>query len=78
MQALSRRIEGTCTVEYTVTTTGTTKDIRVLEDWCPDRVFHSVSIEAAKKFKYKPRVVDGVAIEVPGVKNMFIFELNED
>ena len=74
--AMSKGLEGTCTVVYPVTTTGATKDIRVLDGQCP-RVFARASIQAAKKFKYKPRQEDGKLIEVPNVKNMFLFELDE-
>ena len=34
-------------------------------------MFYRSSIEAAKRFKYKPRVIDGVAVEVHGVLNRF-------
>ena len=61
--AQSRGIEGTCLVEYTVTTAGTTKDVVVVEA-DPPGVFNKVSIAAASKFKYRPRVVDGEPIEV--------------
>jgi protein TonB len=77
MQALMRSIEGNCVVEYTVTSTGTVRDVVVIENQCDDSVFYDVSIEATKKFKYKPRVIDGTPIEVPGVRNMFIFEIDE-
>lgn len=75
-RALSRGIEGYCTVSYTVTTTGETKD--VVEADCPNRVFLKASIKAATKFKYKPKVIDGEPIEVPGVRNRFIFELADE
>ena len=68
-------MEGECVVEYTVTTAGTTRDVRVIEDLCTDRVFYKSSIEAAKKFKYKPRIIDGEAVEVHRVRNRFIYEL---
>jgi len=74
--AMSKGLEGTCTVEYTVTTTGATKDISIVPGECP-RVFARASIQAAKKFKYKPRQEDGKTIEVPNVRNMFIFELDK-
>jgi protein TonB len=73
-RALSRGIEGECLVRYSVTTAGTVKDVEVIAEECADEVFHRPSIEAAKRFKYKPRVVDGVAIEVRGVLNRFYFE----
>ena len=72
-RALSAGIEGYCTVEYTVTTSGETRDVAVVD--CPQKVFASASIRAAKKFKYKPKVIDGTAIEVPGVRNRFTFEM---
>lgn len=72
-RASSKGTEGYCTVEYTVTKTGETTDVKTVD--CPQSVFSSASIKAAKKFKYKPRVIDGEAIEVPGVRNRFTFEM---
>ncbi len=67
-------VEGDCIVEYTVTSSGATKDIRIVKGHCP-KLFAKASIKAAKKFKYKPRVIYGEAIEVPNVKNKFKFRL---
>jgi protein TonB len=72
-RALMQGIFGECLVEYTVTTAGTTKDIVVIKDRCTSSVFYRPSIEAAKRFKYKPRVIDGVPVEVEGVLNMFYY-----
>lgn len=71
-------LEGECVVVYTVTTTGATRDVRIVESMCTDRVFHSASVAAAKKFKYKPRVIDGQAMEVHDVTNRFIYEVPDD
>ena len=76
-RALSRGIQGFCVVQYTVTRQGTTKDAFVIEDQCTSSLFHRASIEAALKFKYKPRVLDGQAVEVPGVQNKFTYEITE-
>jgi len=76
-RALSRGIEGYCVVQYTVTKQGTTANPFVIEDECTSSLFHSASVQAALKFKYKPRVVDGQAIEVPGVQNKFTYEIEE-
>ena len=70
-RALSRGIEGYCVVQYTVTRQGTIRDPFVIEDQCTSSLFHRASIQAALKFKYKPRVLDGQAVEVPGVQNKF-------
>lgn len=76
-RALSRGLEGFCVVQYTVTRNGTIKDPFVVEDQCSSSMFHRASVEAALKFKYKPRVIDGSAVEVPGVQNKFTYEITE-
>jgi len=76
-RALSRSIEGFCVVQYVVTKQGTIRDPFVVEDQCTSSLFHQASLQAALKFKYKPRVIDGVAVEVPGVQNKFTFEIQE-
>lgn len=73
-RALARGITGTCTVRYTVTTAGTVKNVEVVPDMCVEEMFAKPSVEAAKRFRYKPRVIDGDAVEVQGVYNMFHFE----
>ncbi len=75
-RAQSRGIEGYCTISYTVTKLGTTKDWEAV-DCTPPGYFERASIKAAGKFKYKPRVVDGEPIEVPNVQNRFTYELDK-
>ena len=75
-RAQSRGITGYCIVEYTVTTSGAIRDPRPV-DCQPSRVFDDASVKAAHKFKYKPRMIDGEAIEVPGVQNKFTYELED-
>lgn len=74
--ALSRGIEGYCTVEYTVTKNGSVRD-PVVVDASPEGIFDRASIQAALKFKYKPRVIDGEPVDVPGVRNKFTYTLQE-
>lgn len=76
-RALSRGVQGHCTVQYTVTRQGTVRDPVVLENDCTSSLFHRTSVQAALKFKYKPRVIDGQAVEVPGVRNRFTFKISE-
>jgi len=76
-RALTRGIEGYCVVQYTVTKQGTVKDPVVVEDQCTSSLFYSASLNAALKFKYKPRIMDGEAVEVPGVQNKFTYEITE-
>jgi protein TonB len=75
-RAQSRGITGYCIVEYTVTTSGAIRDPRPV-DCQPSGVFDDASVKAAHKFKYKPRMIDGEAIEVPGVQNKFTYELED-
>ncbi len=77
-RASARGLEGFCVVEYTVTKLGTTKDPVVVESQCTSSVFHRASVSAALKFKYKPRILDGQAVEVSGVQNKFTYELLDD
>ena len=74
MRALQRRLEGFVVVEFVVTTAGSVRDVIVVESSEP--LFEQAAIEAALKFKYKPRVVDGTPIEVAGVRNRITFKLN--
>jgi protein TonB len=75
-RAQSRGISGYCIVEYTVTTSGAIRD-PIAVDCQPSGVFDKASVKAAQKFKYKPRVIDGEPIEVPGVQNKFTYQLED-
>lgn len=75
-RAQTRGITGYCIVEYTVTASGAIRD-PVAVDCNPEGVFEKASVKASLKFKYKPRVVDGEAIEVVGVQNKFTYELEQ-
>ena len=72
-RAQSRGLSGYCILQFVVTAAGTTADIQVVE--CSSSVFERASVNAAAKFKYKPRVVDGEPIDTPGVKHKISFEI---
>ena len=74
-RAQTRGLEGYCLLEFTVTKTGTVRDARAIE--CTSSLFERASVNAAAKFKYKPRVVDGQEIEVPGVQHIIRFEMED-
>ena len=73
-RALQRGIEGYVIVEFTVTANGSVRDPFVVEAQ-PQNIFDRAAMKAALKFKYKPRVIDGVAVEVPGVRNKITFAI---
>ena len=74
-RALSRGIEGYVIVEFTVTKQGTVRDPQVLKAE-PESLFDRAAMDAALKFKYKPRVVNGEAVEVAGVQNKISFQIS--
>ena len=73
--ASSRGLEGHCDLEFTVTPLGTTADVRVIH--CTNSVFERNSIRAVLKYRYKPRVVNGTAIAVPGLRLRITFDIEE-
>ncbi len=62
-------------VEFTVTKQGSVRDPVVVEAE-PEGIFDQAAMDAVLKFKYKPRVIDGEAVEVAGVRNRMTFEMN--
>ncbi len=74
--AQTRGIEGHCIVSYTVTISGSVRDPTVVD--CSSPVFRNTSVRASLRFKYKPRVIDGEPVEVRGVLNRFIYELEDE
>ena len=74
-RALSRGLEGYVDMSFTVTTTGTVRDPIVL--FSTSNLFERAAIRAVLKFKYKPRVVDGVPVDVPNVKTRITFKIEE-
>jgi len=74
-RALSRGIEGYCDMSFTVTTTGTVADPIVT--FSTSSLFDRAATRAVLKFKYKPRVVDGVPVAVPGVTTRIRFQLEK-
>ncbi|MEM7218895.1 MAG: energy transducer TonB [Pseudomonadota bacterium] len=73
-RAQTRGIEGYVVLEFVVTKSGAVRDPVVIEAK-PPGIFDRAAINAALKFKYKPKVVNGEPIEVPGVRNRITFEL---
>jgi len=70
-------VEGYVIVQYTVTTQGTTKDVIVIAA-DPKGYFERAAVRAAQKYKYKPRVINGQPVEVPGVKTKITFQFGDE
>ena len=74
-RAQSRGLEGYCDLQFTVTPLGTTADVSVIE--CTSSLFERASVQALLKFKYKPRVVNGTAIAVPGLRHRITYQIQD-
>lgn len=72
-RAEQRGLEGYVTLEFTVTRQGTVRDARVIES--SNSVFDSAAVEAVMRFRYRPRVIDGEPVDVPGVQFRMTFQL---
>jgi len=73
-RAMSKGIQGYVVLEFTVTKLGTVRDPIVLES-SPPGYFEQAARKAVVRFKYKPSIIDGVAIDVPHVTNKIVFKL---
>lgn len=73
-RALQRGIEGYVDLEFTVTKQGSVRDPKVVVA-SPEGIFEQAAMDAALKYKYKPRVVNGEAAEVSGVEVRVTFEI---
>lgn len=72
-RALSRGLEGYVDLQFVVTETGGVRDPVVI--FSTSSLFERAATRAVLKFKYKPRVVDGVPVEVPDVKTRISFQI---
>jgi len=61
-RAARLQIEGSVTVEFTITADGSVADPAIIES-DPPRVFDKAALQAIVQWKFKPRVEDGQAVE---------------
>jgi protein TonB len=76
IQAAERGIEGWVEVEFTITPQGTVADARVVAHH-PSGVFDTAALQAIRKWKYKPKVENGVAVARTGARVKLNFELED-
>ena len=74
VEALSKGQEGWVLVEFAVDKNGVPSNLKVV-DSSPEGVFDRAAMKAASQFRYKPRVVDGVAVPQPRVQNLITFSI---
>jgi TonB family protein len=72
-EALAARREGRVVVEFTVTATGTVRDIVVAESSSPE--FDAPTIEALMRWRYQPLIEGGQPVERRGVRTVITYQL---
>ena len=73
-RAAERGIEGCVVLKYVVTEVGSVRDPEVVQS-IPKGIFDRAAIRAALRYKYKPLIRDGNAVEVEGVTQRITFVL---
>ncbi len=74
-QALLAQTEGWVKLQFTVTPTGTVHDPFVV-DSSPKNVFDAAALKAIARWRYNPRIEDGVPVERVGVQTIIRFQLH--
>ena len=75
-----RVLEGKSTAETAAAmgcAAGTVKDPVVIASH-PSNIFNRAALRAIRKWKYNPKIEDGVAVERPGVQVRLTFELEDE
>jgi periplasmic protein TonB len=66
-RAMSRHIEGWVKIEVTISTAGTVTNATVASAQ-PPGIFDDTALDATKKCKFKPKLVNGLAVTQKGIK----------
>ena len=72
-RALSRGLQGWVIVQFTISATGTVKDQKVVDS--SNEVFNDAALKAIARWRYNPKVEEGVAVERKGVQTKLVFQL---
>jgi periplasmic protein TonB len=71
--ALQKGVAGSVLLSFTVDVKGETRDVQVVQS-TPAGVFDRAAVNAVKRWKYAPMIVNGAAVEVP-TRTLVRFEL---
>ncbi|KPP83233.1 MAG: outer membrane transport energization protein TonB [Oceanicaulis sp. HLUCCA04] len=74
-RAAERGLEGQCSVQFDVSPDGNPTNVSILT--CSNSVFERETIRAVERWRYEPRVEDGVAQWRRGVQTQFDYNLDE-
>ncbi len=73
--AARKGLEGWVIIRFDVSALGVVENISVVDS--SNTIFNKAAKAAVARFRYKPRVVDGVGQSVHGLMNKFVFELED-
>jgi len=76
-RAAQRNIEGWVLVEFSISKLGTVLNARVVRSE-PGKIFNRAALKAVNKWKYKPKIDNGVAVETHGHRKKLKFTLSDD
>lgn len=74
-QALKNEIEGWVVVQFSINEVGAVTNAFVVESE-PGTIFDEAALKAINRWRYNPRVENGVAVERVGLQTVIRFELN--
>lgn len=77
IQAARDGKEGWVQLRFTINQLGGVEDVKVI-DAKPKRIFDKEARRALRKWKYKPKVVDGKPISQPGMTVQLDFKMNQE
>ncbi|WP_339748512.1 energy transducer TonB [uncultured Maricaulis sp.] len=75
MRAAERGIEGTCYARFDVSPDGTPTNIQITR--CDSSLFERAAQRAVERWRYNPKVENGVPVARRGVETRFDFRLSE-
>jgi protein TonB len=74
--AAQNRTEGWVQIEFDISVTGTVRNPRVIAAQ-PPGIFDSAALAAIRKWKYKPKIENGIAVERHNIQVQLTFELED-
>jgi protein TonB len=75
-RANERGIEGWVDLEFTINPTGAVENPIVVASH-PSSIFNRAALRAIKKWKYRPKIEDGVGVPQAGIRTRITFDLND-
>jgi len=74
-RAAERGVEGTCDVSFDVTPDGTPTNVQIVR--CDSSMLERSSIRAVERWRYNPKVENGIPVARRGVRTQFDYQLAE-